>query len=204
MRLVMVVFTALSLALAACHVEGPEAGEAKVSPEKNKPDMSNPFEGILWLEADAVQGLYSPLLMAWRVDHKNNKFSIRPVKSNETYTDHEVTGGADDCVDHYTITADNTDPSKVSYKGSKGGKGIKITIDLYGVNKGKARYIKYTVLDEDGDSVTYKKKRPLTDEEKLQLPLQHSLDNGYVPFDEFFNDDHPDCDHVSQSGESDS
>ena len=200
MRLVTVVLTVLSLA--ACYVEGPGAGEAKVKPKKNEPDMSNPLDGILWLEADAVQGLYSPLLMAWRVDHENNKFSIRPVKFNRDNFNHEVPGGADDCVDHYNITADDTDPSKITYEGSKGGiKSIKITIDLFGAKKGKARSIEYKVIDQDGDSVTYKKKRPLTSDERAELPLQHDLDNR-VPFDEFFNDDHPDCDHVSQSGDN--
>lgn len=203
MKLVAMILTVLSLT--ACHVEGPEAGEAKIKPKKNKPDMPNPLEGILWLEADAVQGLYSPLLMAWRVDHKKKKFSIRPV----IYKDygHKVPRGADDCVDHYNnITADDTDLSTITYEGSKGGKSIKITIYQFGTDKGKARHIEYTVLDEDGDSVTYKEKekRSLTRKEKIELPLQHSLDKGRVPFDEFFNDDHPDCDHVSQSSSGDS
>lgn len=145
------------------------------------------------------------LLIVWRVDRKNKEISIRGVKFDSVTWEYEALEGVNDCIDHYDIASEErgTAGSKTTYKGKQGAESIEITIDLYGSKKGQARDITYTVLDIDNDPVTFTKKSPrtFTDEEKVAIPSDFDLKRGIVPFDDLMSG--TDCDHVSQSGESD-
>ena len=202
MRLVMVVFTALSFG--ACMVEEPGAGEAKITPEKPKgeygvidvEDFGQPgVVGYFLAEADKKGYpdqrfvLYdgfgsSPGRRGWMIDIRAVDENLNPLP------------GPNDCVDRFTGSAPfYTDSVTIS----KGRNKVKIEWNTKAADTARAvTAFEYTVISSGNEQVTYKYKNQNATPDNTPTVGEISHDH-WVKL--LFGGDENDCDTVSQSGE---
>jgi len=188
MRLVMVVFTALSLG--ACHVEGPGAGEAKFKPDAPE---SEKIVGVVWAGADK-EG-YDDQLFGFSFDAQNKKISVRAIRHGGASVGYEPLGGDNDCVDHYegARKSPSGDVNIINLSKRKGGKSIGISMFVED-DHSNLMLFEYEVLDTNGNPVTF----TFIPEKHIPESLGGAAD--FVIDKLLHGDDVKDCDHVSQSG----
>ena len=197
MRLVTVVFTALSLG--ACNVEGPGSGKAKFTPEGNMDwkgagavKMEVAGEHLLYVLATADKEGYPPQrfvfttkIMSTYLPPGTARVDIWAVNENL-----KPLPGQNDCVDRFT----HPSPGNNSLTIPKGRKKVKIEWSSDGPPHTITAF-EYTVIGSDNEPVTYRYKNQNATPENV--PTVGKLTNDQ--WVELMVGD--DCDHVSQSGE---
>ena len=186
MKLVTMILTVV--ALAACNVAGPGAGEAKVTPPVPSDTAKMDKQGwVVWVEAE--QKGYDDLLLAVGLDRKNKTLSIRGVDF-DGFLKYKPLSGHGNCIDHYDNVQRSGGVQNQEYKAIKPPKVFTITI----TNENEVINLYYVVQDTGGNTVTYRLS-------ERALPVSPSWENLFDSEDGGLLEDGEDCDHVSQSGE---
>lgn len=182
MKLVTMILTVV--ALAACHVEGPGASEAKSKPDSVVENKPNKAWGLFWGKAD--KDGYPDQLFVLGVDIDNKTLSIRAVDWDEGRDEYVPSSNRNDCIDHYTDVERKFQGT--GYSKEKGNKSLGVIV--FGTEIDNAIY---KVTEPDGNTVTYVSRR--------DREFPHHRVSGLVSNVKRLLENGEDCDQVSQSGE---